>query len=106
MSINLFRTIVFYVSGDGSSTVFDIDLSSAPVSILPDGLGSTAGVTQPGFDFRVSPPIAVQHISVSDPANPGSTATATLARKVLTVTLSAAPDNAMNPVQIAAKLAF
>jgi len=105
MSVRQFRDVVFYVLGDGVSTVFSIDLSSAPVSLLPQAVGSLAGVTQPGFDFRVSP-ATLEKISISDPINPGSTATAVLVRSIVTVTLSAAPDNALNPAQVVLKLAF
>lgn len=106
MSVRQFRDVIFYVLGDGASTSFSVDLSSAPVSLLPQTHGGTVAITSPGFDFRVSPPADIEHISVSDPANPGSTATATLERSVLSVNLSAAPDNALNLVEIFTRLSF
>lgn len=104
MSINLVRSVIFFVQGDGSSTVFSVDLSSAPVSLLPDTNGSSAssiGVTQRGFDFRVSPAVAVQSVSVAG----GISATAALSRSILTVTFAAAPS-ASGTTEVFAVLAF
>jgi hypothetical protein len=106
MAISQFRDIVFSVLGDGVSTVFSVDLSSAPVSLLPDTNGGTVGITQPGFNFRVSPATAIVSVGINDPVNPGSTATAILAKAILTVTLSAAPDNALNPARVVVRLSF
>jgi len=106
MTIKQFRDVVFGILGDGVSTDFLIDLSSGPISLIPEKSGSTACVTQPGFDFRVSPP-TLFHASVSDPANPGSTVLyASLMRSILTVSLSAAPDDGINPAQINLRLTF
>ena len=103
MAMTQQRTIFFTLQGDGVTTEFDLDLSSAPFEIISQQpeVGFT---TQPGFDFRVSPPTEVHSVSVSGASQPN----ASLSKGVLALTWAVAPQGPPNagPFSVTVILGF
>ena len=78
------RTIVLTILGDGSSTEFDLDLSSAPFEMVPTQAGF---ITQPGFDFRVAQPTEVLSVQASGAPQP----TASISKGTLILSWASPP---------------
>lgn len=106
MAIRQIRTIVFNILGDGTSTTISIDLSSAPVSLVPENGGFSGSdpkaITQPDFNFRVAPPASIVGVNIG--SGEGVGIAGSLERSILTLTYDTAPVAGSSSVVI--RLAF